>query len=196
MPSPTSTLIRSGVDRRPSQAARRQPRLLSIDQAATLSGKKRGDLVALIADRERVIAERGKAATSSIPAPVGLIDGQPAWNDDDFRLWCLRTGCYTLGHEGRQVIGYAGISVWLRLGEQSLRKLTWEREIHIEKEGAARPDDIPPPVAHLDEFGPLVVALFDRDEIRRWAMQTGRLDRDGTPIRRHPRRGANKPKST
>lgn len=129
---------------------------------ATLTGLSRAQLLALIGVRD------SDPTRAAIPAPVGEVDGDPAWRYDQITLWALRMGLHT--YRGQRVIGYAGVAQMLGLLEQSVRKLVVVRARHIRDHGQAWAEDIPAPRWLVN-----TVVLFRRDDIERWAAQTGRL---------------------
>lgn len=80
-------------------------------------------------------------------------------------LWCR--------HHGRYLVGYVGAAQLLNVTPQWLRKLATAR--------SGQPDDLPGPVDAPKTATAQV--WFDLATLVRWAIQTGKLNPDGTPTR-------------
>jgi hypothetical protein len=162
--------------------------LISLLEVAQLIGRSPHEVRDLLAQRETAVADDGRERASDIPEPAGQVDGLPAWAEKRFKLWALRMGIYGPGLDGEPVIGYTGIAQMLNLEEQSVRALMMQRAARVRDQGSADPLDIPEPYGVPDR-GAIIVPLWPIEAIRRWAMQTGRLSPDGTPLQLRPRRG-------
>lgn len=164
---------------------------VDLGRAAELTTHTAKQLVKLLERRHHQIDNSGKARPSDIPEPVGYDpDDDPVWSYEEFRLWALRMGVWAEGWKGQPAIGILGIAAMLGLEEQSIRKLHSLRLKHIDERGEADPEDIPGSIDELQWDSQLIVLLFNTEEIRTWAIRTGRLRSDGvTPNLLRPRRG-------
>lgn len=157
---------------------RQLPRVY-MGEAAEMTGLSHRELLELLAQRERFVTAMGFAEDSHIPQPAAVVDGEPCWSRRSWMAWVLGTGRYLPGHDGRPVIGYAGVADLL-----GVQYRTVETRLVRQRRSAPRSGDIPQP------FRVLTVPVFYRDEIVAWAVQIGYLLPDGSRNPRKPHRGA------
>ena len=165
-----------------------RPRL-PLGKAASLTSLTAEQLLALVEERKTHIDAEGrpKPAIGDIPEPLSEYRGRPVWDLGQFQLWALRMGVWLAGYEGEDVIGYTGVARLLEVREQSVRKQAMERGRNVDTRGRPDPDDMPEPWRTIDK-APIMVVLFRKEEIRRWATQTGRLTPEGQARRLKPGR--------